>query len=430
MLATDIDVSWASGLGAPAEVRRHDVVLDDPPTEQFDLVHARLVLVHLPDRDEALRRMIAALRPGGWLVLEDADPALQPLSCLDPHTDAEQLANRIRTGFRALLAERGAELGYGRTLPRRLRAAGLREVTAQAWFPVALPACQRRELATIAHIRSSLLAHGIVTEAELDRHLAAVAAGTGAQRVLVPNPALANVSAGQEAVLGVAVERCSRTTGRRRSSAATEASEGPAWPRHTGARRAWLHRAERRTDRHPCDRRRTNRRPARPSPHLARCPGAVLWAPLAAAGPRPGVAAAPAPEVGAPRSHSSMISRSAPLRPMRGTRVRVAISSPVSAWRSWSGVSTARVARATLGPMPGTRLLGWRRAARRGCRGLIGASCRAWGRGGTGVAPSHERRIPLGGRRRCRGRGCLAGCAAQPIHPRALRRAWPWSWCC
>jgi SAM-dependent methyltransferase len=75
-----------------------DVTADPPPTETFDLVHARLVLVHLKNRAGALRVMIAALRPGGWLVIEDADPSLQPLACSDEHGPAEELANRLRTG--------------------------------------------------------------------------------------------------------------------------------------------------------------------------------------------------------------------------------------------------------------------------------------------------------------------------------------------
>ena len=39
----------------------------------FDLVHARLVLTHLADRRAALASMVAALAPGGWLLVEDAD---------------------------------------------------------------------------------------------------------------------------------------------------------------------------------------------------------------------------------------------------------------------------------------------------------------------------------------------------------------------
>ena len=58
--------------------------------------------------------------PGGWLLVEDFDVALQPLACIDEQNDADALANRIRRGFLELLAARGADLSYGRSLPRRL----------------------------------------------------------------------------------------------------------------------------------------------------------------------------------------------------------------------------------------------------------------------------------------------------------------------
>lgn len=178
VLATDIDVSWAQeAAGDVVEVRRHDVAGEAAPSETFDLVHARLVLVHLKDRDAALRSMVGALRPGGWLLVEDADPALQPLSSLDPVGPADELANTLRTGFRALLAERGVDLAYGRKLPRLLRGAGLVDVGADAYFPVALPACVQLERATMALIGSDLMAHGVATVEELGRHLANVDAG-------------------------------------------------------------------------------------------------------------------------------------------------------------------------------------------------------------------------------------------------------------
>ncbi|GAA4324378.1 hypothetical protein GCM10023086_50760 [Streptomyces venetus] len=66
VLATDIDVSWAETAAiAEVEVLRHDVARDEPPAGPFDLVHARLVLVHVAERDTALRTMVRALRPGG-----------------------------------------------------------------------------------------------------------------------------------------------------------------------------------------------------------------------------------------------------------------------------------------------------------------------------------------------------------------------------
>ncbi|MYW66439.1 methyltransferase domain-containing protein [Streptomyces sp. SID8379] len=179
VLATDIDTSWQTGSPrTPVEVRQHDVGVDAPPVEGFDLVHARLVLVHVPDRERALQSMIRALRPGGRLLIEDADPALQPLLCPDEHGPEQQLANRLRHGFRALLAERGADLSYGRKLPRLLREAGLRRVEADAYFPLTSPACTALETATVEQIRADLVTAGLATDADIDRHLANVAEGT------------------------------------------------------------------------------------------------------------------------------------------------------------------------------------------------------------------------------------------------------------
>ncbi|MDG4799930.1 methyltransferase domain-containing protein [Micromonospora sp. WMMD980] len=174
MLATDLDPAWLDPHGR-YEVRRHDIVADPPPQPgTFDLVHTRLVLVHLPDRARALATMTAALRPGGWLVVEDADTELQSLACLGP---AQRRVNRLRRAVRELLTRRGADLRFGRTLPRALRAAGLVEVTATGCFPIGGVACDRLEAATVRMVRGELLAAGLADDVEIDAHLAAVEAG-------------------------------------------------------------------------------------------------------------------------------------------------------------------------------------------------------------------------------------------------------------
>jgi SAM-dependent methyltransferase len=182
VLATDIDTSWIDGPGGASETRafetrRHDVGTEPPPGLEFDLVHARLVLVHVPRRAEALAAMVAAVRPGGWLLLEEADPALQPLVCPDEAGPEQALANKLKRGFRALMAGRDVDLAYGRTLPRRLRAAGLVDGRSDAFFPMGGPACDALERATVEQIRDRLIAAGEATAAEVDAHLANVAAG-------------------------------------------------------------------------------------------------------------------------------------------------------------------------------------------------------------------------------------------------------------
>jgi SAM-dependent methyltransferase len=176
VLATDIDTSWLTGQ-AGYEVRRHDVGTEEPPEGPFDLVHARLLLVHVPRRAQALAAMVRALRPGGVLVVAEADPALQPLACPDESGPAERLANRLKDGFRSLMAGRGVDLAYGRTLPRQLRAAGLVDVRADAYFPVTGPACRDLERATVEQIRDRLIEAGLATAEEVAEHLANVDAG-------------------------------------------------------------------------------------------------------------------------------------------------------------------------------------------------------------------------------------------------------------
>jgi SAM-dependent methyltransferase len=179
VVASDIDPTWIAGPDPSPNLRvlRHDVGIDPPPGGPFDLVHARLVLVHVPQREQALAAMVSVLRPGGWLVVEEADPALQPLLCLEDDGPAQQLANRLKTGFRQLMAERGVDLAYGRKLPRLLREAGLVDVAADAYFPITGPACVELERATTEQLRDRLLGAGLATAEDVEQHLANLSAG-------------------------------------------------------------------------------------------------------------------------------------------------------------------------------------------------------------------------------------------------------------
>ncbi len=177
VLATDIDTSWLERGDHDYEARRHDIGTEPAPEGDFDLVHARLVLVHVPERLAALSRMVGALRPGGWLLLEEADPGLQPLACPDESGAEQQLANKLKGAFRSLMAAQGVDLAFGRTLPRLLRDAGLVDVRSDAYFPMGGPACTELERATVEQIRERLIAAGLATEDEIAQHLASVRSG-------------------------------------------------------------------------------------------------------------------------------------------------------------------------------------------------------------------------------------------------------------
>jgi len=177
VLATDTDLTFLQEAdGLAFEIARHDIGADPAPPGAFDLVHARLVLEHVPGRDAALATMVRALRPEGWLLVESGDPRLQPLACPDEAGSAEELANRLRNACWALQSRR-TDLGYGRTLPRRLRSAGLTEIGAEASFPLAGPAAARLQRTMVERARDRLTATGMATTEEIDQHLADIDAG-------------------------------------------------------------------------------------------------------------------------------------------------------------------------------------------------------------------------------------------------------------
>jgi SAM-dependent methyltransferase len=184
VLATDIDTSWLRR-DEGYDVLRHDAATEPAPGGAFDVVHARLVLVHLPDRARVLDTLVAALAPGGTLLVEDADPALQPLACIVEDSPEAELANRLRRGFRSLLAASGADLAFGRTLLTRLRDAGLVDVRAEVFAPYGGQALRTLEIATLGHVRERLVAADLATEEEID-HLVAYLRGGGLD--LVPAP--------------------------------------------------------------------------------------------------------------------------------------------------------------------------------------------------------------------------------------------------
>jgi SAM-dependent methyltransferase len=128
VVALDIDTRFLEPLAAPQlECARLDVTTEALPRAEFDLVHARLLLEHLPARGEVLSSLVAAARPGGWVLVEDFDWVTALV--VDPASDVHR---RVASAIRSVFTRHGYDPFYGRTLPRRLRAAGLTEVGTRA----------------------------------------------------------------------------------------------------------------------------------------------------------------------------------------------------------------------------------------------------------------------------------------------------------
>ncbi|MFB6394184.1 class I SAM-dependent methyltransferase [Polymorphospora lycopeni] len=115
----------------------HDIATDPVPKPPYDLIHARLVLMHLPQRERILARLADALTPGGVLCVEDW--AIQPdTAVIDaPTTGARTLfAVYQHAVARDILAAAGTDLTWAVRIHPAMRAAGLRDLDTAIHTPV------------------------------------------------------------------------------------------------------------------------------------------------------------------------------------------------------------------------------------------------------------------------------------------------------
>jgi SAM-dependent methyltransferase len=128
VVATDINPRLLTDLALPnIEVRRHDIRTDPLEAGLYDLAHCRSVLMHMREPHAVVRRMVAALRSGGWLVVEESD--VFSMRTVDVHHPLTESFNRQSREIPERIAH--AKLFdpyFGRRVRDLLEDAGLTEV--------------------------------------------------------------------------------------------------------------------------------------------------------------------------------------------------------------------------------------------------------------------------------------------------------------
>ena len=133
------------------------------PPDSFDLVHARTVLVTIPEPQDVLAEMVRLARPGGWVASQEPD--IEGAFCYPPLPAWDRLREIFRAGF----GRSGADLLIGRRLPELYRQAGLDDIEVVVHAPV-YPAGHSRSTILpdlVRSLRPMILGLGLSDEPEL-----------------------------------------------------------------------------------------------------------------------------------------------------------------------------------------------------------------------------------------------------------------------
>jgi SAM-dependent methyltransferase len=169
VVGTDIDTRFLEKIREPNfTALKHDITVEDLPSARFDFVHTRWLLHHLRDPERAIERMVAALRPGGWLLIEDVD-------FFPVHTSNSQLYVDFMVALTGtVVAPSGRDCFWARALPTLVATQGLASIHAEGDFGVLNGGGPLAEIFQLSaeQLRDSIIGSGRLTAERFDAALA------------------------------------------------------------------------------------------------------------------------------------------------------------------------------------------------------------------------------------------------------------------
>jgi SAM-dependent methyltransferase len=134
------------------------------PSDSFDLVHGRTLLVTIPEPAEVVAEMVRLAKPGGRVASQEPDAEYSLCYPSIPAWD------RLHELFRAGFSRSGADLFIGRRLTEVYRNAGLEEIEVVAHAPLYPADHSRRTLLPdlVRSLRPMIMELGLCSERELD----------------------------------------------------------------------------------------------------------------------------------------------------------------------------------------------------------------------------------------------------------------------
>ncbi|MFF2508165.1 class I SAM-dependent methyltransferase [Streptomyces sp. NPDC058067] len=164
VLAVDRDVRFlAERPTLGLDVLETDITAPGFAPGRFRLIHARFVLMHLPEHERLITTLAELVEPGGVLVLSDA------VDLTSDRTPGTPYTTTMRAMWHGLKATIGTDVSWVPSYPHLLRGAGLVPVAAEIHVPPLTPGSpiSRFWADTWERGRAAMLATGLVDDATI-----------------------------------------------------------------------------------------------------------------------------------------------------------------------------------------------------------------------------------------------------------------------
>ena len=173
VVAADLEVKFLKPLECPnQDVWAFNLITDELPEAEFDLVHARSVLIHLPQREEMLRKLAQAIKPGGWLFVEDPHFLIYGIDPSVP-TPMREAAGNVDKAMLQAIEIIGIDTNFGGRLFGLICSLVFEAVQGRGEVSVyrgGTPVSEMMML-TVERLRTSILGIGLVMEGEFEEYM-------------------------------------------------------------------------------------------------------------------------------------------------------------------------------------------------------------------------------------------------------------------
>jgi SAM-dependent methyltransferase len=171
VVAVDLNTRFIANLQrSNLEVIEADIRHLKLESQSFDLIHVRYVLIHVPDFQIALAKILGLLKPGGWIVIEEPD--FSAARAIAGDEIACQSMNRVNVAIAQMFASRGMDYAFGIKLPAIFQHLNLSQLSVDNDVPLAPGGSG---IATVMKMSAERLADkyiatGKATQQDIDRY--------------------------------------------------------------------------------------------------------------------------------------------------------------------------------------------------------------------------------------------------------------------